>query len=284
MMKSMKELLQKAKQEGYGIAAPNVWNWESVRSVFEAADELKAPVIIDVAAPHGIEECAHMVHFYESKYPEVVFALNLDHGGPYEDCIRALRAGYSSIMVDRSTLSFDQNVKEVKEIVKVAHAVGVSVEAELGHVGQGFEYQSTRDAGLTHKDEAITFMEQTGADCLAVSIGTSHGAYKGEPKLDFDLLKELHEIIKEPLVLHGGSGTGNDNLQKAVCIGIQKVNLATDLSNASLDKMCEILGMQYEHMVKSGPWCEVLMRHMADAYKEALMQYMQLFGSVGKAV
>ncbi len=105
--------------------------------------------------------------------------MNLDHGGPFEHLIRAIRAGFSSVMVDRSTLPYEQNVAESKEIVKIAHAVGVSVEAELGHVGQGVEYEQTRDAGLTHPEEAVSFVEETGVDCLAVAVGTSHGAYKG---------------------------------------------------------------------------------------------------------
>ena len=115
----------------------------TVKSIFEAASELKAPVIIDGAGIHQIEEISDAVHFYEKKFPEVTAALNLDHGGPFEEIIQAIRCGYTSVMVDRSTLTFEENAREVAEIVKIAHAVGVSVEAELGHVGQGFEYEQT---------------------------------------------------------------------------------------------------------------------------------------------
>lgn len=124
-------------------------------------------------------ECADIAKFYERRYPEVPFALNLDHGGPYEQIVQAIHAGFSSVMIDRSTCAYEQNVKEVKEIVKIAHAVGISVEAELGHVGQGAEYEETRDAGLTKLEEALSFVQETGVDCLAVAVGTSHGVYKG---------------------------------------------------------------------------------------------------------
>ena len=135
-------------------------------------------------------------------------------------------------MVDRSTLSFEDNVAQVADVVRIAHAVGVSVEAELGHVGQGVEYEATRDAGLTHPEEAAEFVERTGVDCLAVAVGTSHGVYKGTPHLEFDLLSTLASDLEIPLVLHGGSGTGDENLRRAVKTGIQKVNLYTDLGEA----------------------------------------------------
>lgn len=225
MLTDMGTILRQAKKEGYGVAAPNAWSLNTVKSIFEAASELKAPVIIDGAGIHQIEEISDAVHFYEKKFPEVTAALNLDHGGPFEEIIQAIRCGYTSVMVDRSTLAFEENVKEVAEIVKIAHAVGVSVEAELGHVGQGFEYEQTRDSGLTRKEEAIDFVKQTNVDALAVSVGTSHGTYHGTPKLEFELLADLHQMVEVPLVLHGGSGTGDDNLKKAVQTGIQKVNL-----------------------------------------------------------
>lgn len=291
MITDMGTILRKAKKEGYGVAAPNVWSLNTVKSAFEAAEELKAPVILDGAGIHQIEEIADAVKFYEKKFPGVTAALNLDHGGAFEEIIQAIRYGYSSVMVDRSTLSFEENVKEVAEIVKIAHAVGVSVEAELGHVGQGFEYESTRDAGLTHKEEAMEFVKRTGVDCLAVSVGTSHGTYKGTPKLEFELLKELHQMIEIPLVLHGGSGTGDENLKKAVETGIQKVNLCTDLSNAGLEELKKYLGVDYDSIGKDGalgefgnPSANMFdgSNVQAKGYKEKLKHYIRLFGGEGK--
>ena len=292
MITDMGTILRKAKAEGYGVAAPNVWNRVTVKSVFEAAEELKAPVIFDCAGIHSLEETIDTVNYYKHKFPTVSGAINLDHGGDFEEIMTAIRCGCTSVMVDRSTLPFEENVKEVAEIVKIAHAVGVSVEAELGHVGQGFEYEQTRDSGLTRKDEADEFVKQTGVDCLAVSVGTSHGTYKGTPKLEFELLAELHQMLEIPLVLHGGSGTGDDNLRKAVQTGIQKVNLCTDLSNAGLAQLKEYLGIDYDSMVKDGSLGEFgnqsanmydLSNAMGEGYKNLLKHYMRLFGGENRA-
>ena len=194
-------------------------------------------------------------------------------------------------MVDRSELPFEENVREVTEIVKIAHALNVSVEAELGHVGQGCEYEQTREAGLTNKDEAVEYVRRTGADCLAVSVGTSHGPYKGTPKLDFELLAALDKLVEIPLVLHGGSGTGDENLAKAVQTGIQKVNLCTDLSTAGLEAMKAYLGVDYDSMAKKNelgefgnPSANMWDGDIAAAagYKQKLMHYMKLFGSAGR--
>ena len=158
-----------------------------------------------------MEETGEIAKFYARKYPEAVVALHLDHGGAFEEIMQALRSGYTSVMIDRSKLPYEENVREVREVVRIAHAMGVSVEAELGHVGTGTEYDKTRDSGLTHKEEARRFVEETGVDALAVAIGTSHGVYQGTPRLEFELLKEIAALVDVPLVLHGGSGTGDDN-------------------------------------------------------------------------
>jgi len=284
----MSEMLQKAKKEGYGVAAPNVFNRETIEASYLAAKELRAPIILDVAAVHGIYECAYIARFYERRYPEVPVALNLDHGGPYETIIQAIHAGFSSVMIDRSTLSYEDNVKEVKEIVKVAHAVGISVEAELGHVGQGSEYEETRDAGLTNPLEAARYVEETGIDCLAVAIGTSHGVYKGTPRLDFDLLNAIKREVSIPLVLHGGSGTGDDNLARAVREGIQKVNLNTDISKAGQAALRDALNGTKEFALDKNATGEFAVKKLnlqqtialgVEGYKAELKRYMKLFGS-----
>lgn len=171
MIIPMHELLQDAKLHHYGVAAPNVFNRETIEAAFQAGRELKAPIILDVHPVHGIYECAAIARFFERRYPEVTAALNLDHGGTYEQAVQAIHAGFSSVMVDRSTLPFRENVEQVREIVKIAHVVGVSVESELGHVGQGDEYAQTRDSGLTRPEEAAAFVKETGTDCLAVASG-----------------------------------------------------------------------------------------------------------------
>lgn len=291
MLVTMKELLVEAKKKGYAIPAPNVFNKESVVACFQAAKELRSPVILDVGYAMGIEETAKIALYYGEKYPEVPYALNLDHGGPFEHIILAIRSGYSSVMIDRSTKPFDENVAEVKEIVKIAHAVGISVEAELGHVGQGIEYEQTRDAGLTKVDEAKKFVELTGVDCLAVAVGTSHGTYKGTPHLEFDLLSQLRNEIEVPLVLHGGSGTGDDNLKRAIQIGIQKVNLYTELGDAWLEQMKKEISIyegtaeevtKDEFVNKKKKITQILEDSCRNGYKEKLMHYMRLFDSVNR--
>lgn len=291
MMEPMHELLQEAKKGGYGIPAPNVYNRFTIEAALQAADELNAPVILGCPGVFGIEEVGELARYYERKYPRVPFAVNLDHGGPFDHLIRAIRAGFSSVMVDRSTLPYEQNVAESKEIVKIAHAVGVSVEAELGHVGQGVEYEVTRDAGLTHPEEAAEFVERTGVDCLAVAVGTSHGVYKGTPHLEFDLLSTLASDLEIPLVLHGGSGTGDENLQRAVKTGIQKVNLYTDLGEAWLQALKreiaihegtaeEVTEDEFKNAKKK--ITQLMEDSCKNGYQKKLMHYMELFGSAGR--
>lgn len=291
MLLSMKTVLEEAKRGQYGVAAPNVFNMETVRACFLVAEGLKSPIIIDCAGVHNVEEIGDIVRFYERKYPNVNVALNLDHGATFGEAVLAIKSGFSSVMVDRSQKPYEENVREVKEIVKIAHAVNVSVEAELGHVGIGSEYEQTRDEGLTNPDEAVQFVKDTGIDCLAVAIGTSHGTYKGTPKIDFELLQEIKSKVEIPLVLHGGSGTGDENLAKCIKQGIQKVNLATDLFNEGVYQLNNYLegNVIVDKDGNSGEFA-IQNVNLYDAfetgikgYKEKLEHYVRLFGSVGKA-
>jgi len=261
MLVTMKELLDAANKDGYAVVAPNAWNEDSVKAVIRAAEKMKSPVIMALyPVMADIENFAVIARYYIQK-TQVPIALHLDHSTKFEDAMTALKSGFTSVMVDRSQLAYADNVKEVAEIVKAAHALGVTVEAELGHVGQGVEYEATRDAGLTHPEEAASFIKDTGVDCLAVAVGTSHGVYKGVPKIDFDRLKAIKALVNAPLVLHGSSGTGDDNLKKCVELGINKINLFTDLNlsadhalrtrmesadRADIVSVCELLYNEYE--------------------------------------
>ena len=274
MLVSMKEILVRARAEGYGVTAPYVNNEDTARAAVEAAVENKAPMILDIgyAANQDIVYFGRMCEDF-AKAANVPIAINLDHGAKYEHAIWAIRAGFTSIMVDRSTLPYEENIAEVAELVKIAHAVDVSVEAELGHVGQGVQYDIDRDAGLTNPDQAKDYVEKTGIDCLAVAIGTAHGQYTGTPHLDFPLLHKIFNTVDVPLVLHGGSGTGDENLAKSTREGISKVNLATDLYMAGAkswnDEDCVHAGPGYK-LIKAG-------------YKAMLIHYMELFNQCGKA-
>ena len=276
MLITMKEILDRANAENYAVAAPNIATELDARAAIEAAEELDAPLIIDVAykmTPDIVFLGSYLTRLaHASRMP---IAINLDHGKNYHEVMMGLRAGFTSVMVDRSSLPYDQNVDEVKEVVKIAHEMGVSVEAELGHVGQGSNYKVDRAAALTDPKQAKQFIEETGIDCLAVSIGTAHGAYKGTPRLEFDLLAEIKEITKFPLVLHGGSGTGDENLRKACQMGINKVNVANDLLRAACDKITSA--------DLSGNGAYQLWNLAREGYKEKLKECIELYGSNGKA-
>ncbi len=233
MLVTMKEILEAARADGYAVTAPNTNNEDTVRAAVEAAVENRSAMILDLnfgANPDIVlfgQYCREI-----AKAANVPIAINQDHGAKFEHAIWAMRAGFTSVMADRSTLSFEDNIEQVADITRIAHAINVTVEAELGHVGVGLQYDIDRDAGLTNPDQAAEYVERTGCDALAVAIGTAHGVYKGTPHLDFPLLHKLFDIVKIPLVLHGGSGTGDDNLAKAAREGISKINLATDLGRA----------------------------------------------------
>lgn len=186
MLVTMAEIMNRARAVGYGVTAPNVQSEDTVRAVIKVAEDLNAPMIIDVNAfihpdlPWFIQMIREL-----SELSPVPIAINLDHGKTYEDVILGIRSGCTSVMVDRSSLSYEENVEQTKEIVKIAKALGISVEAELGHVGMGSNYEVDGVSNLTEPDQAAKFIQENGVDCLAVAIGTAHGRYKGTPHIDF---------------------------------------------------------------------------------------------------
>ena len=279
MLVTMKEILDRASKENYGVAAPNIYSELDLRAYIEAAEELKAPLIIDFiyGANPDIKIIGQMVKKLADE-SSVPIALNLDHGGPKVEAIAAIQAGFTSVMVDRSSLPFDQNVKEVKEIVDIAHEVGVSVEAELGHVGSASNYENDRDAALTKPEDAVRFIKETGVDCLAVAIGTAHGAYpKGfTPEIDFERLTEIKKATNNfPLVLHGSSGTKVEDLRKVCTLGINKINICNDLCRAAADTL--------QSTDLSGGKAYDTYSVLRTAIKEKLKEMIKVYGSDGKA-
>ncbi len=279
MLVTMKEILDKASEDNYAVAAPNIFSELDARAYIEAAEELKSPLIIDYCYGHNADTyfigdmCRKLA--MQSCVP---IAINLDHGGPKEHIIEAIRAGFTSVMVDRSSLPFEDNVKQVKEIVDIAHSVGVSVEAELGHVGQANSYSTDRDAALTSVEESIKFIEMTGVDCLAVAIGTAHGAYpKGfVPYIDFDRLREIKVANHNfPLVLHGSSGTAHKDLQKVCSMGINKVNIANDL--------CRAAATALQSANLEGQAAYDVYKVAREGAKSKLIEMIKIYGSEGKA-
>lgn len=278
MLVTMAEILKRARKEGYGVTAPNVQSEDTVRAVIEVAEELNAPMIIDVNAfiHEDLPWFLHMIRELSEK-ATVPIAINLDHGKSFEDIMLGIRSGFTSIMVDRSSLSYEENVRETKEVVRMCKPLGISVEAELGHVGQGQNYDVDGVSNLTNPADAAKFIEETGIDCLAVAVGTAHGRYKGTPYIDFKRLEEIVEACGDtPLVLHGGSGTGDENLQKAIKIGIEKVNLATELIVAGKEEL-----ERFFENPNFDKW--ELIPSFKKGYKNKLAHYVKLFGQENKA-
>jgi len=273
MLVDMKSILVAAQRGGFGVTAPNIQSENTLRAAIEAAELENAPMILDVDYDANID----LMYFGKmcrelASEASVPIAINLDHGASYEEGVWAIRAGFTSIMADRSSLPFEENAAQVKELVKIAHTVGVSVEAELGHVGIGADYGSDSTATLTIPEEAKRYVEITGVDCLAVAIGTAHGPYKGTPHLDFERLAALREAVDVPLVIHGGSGTGEKNLVRAIQGGITKVNLGTDLYTAGV-AACENSG--------AIPYLKPYI--FKEGFRDKLVEYIRLFGQQGRA-
>jgi fructose-bisphosphate aldolase class II len=240
-----KALLTKARKEGYGIPAFNITDLHSIMTIVKVCEEEKAPCLIELGektiemyGPTFISYIAAIAKV-AAKNASVPVALHLDHGEKMESIMMAIREGFSSVMIDASSESFDENVARTKEIVRIAHACGVSVEAELGHVGTGSGDETDNKKFYTDPEEAARFVELTNVDALAVAIGTAHGRYKYEPKLDLERLEEISKKVSIPLVLHGSSGT--PGVEKTTKLGISKVNVFTDIQIPIVEKTKEIM-------------------------------------------
>ncbi|RDU56739.1 class II fructose-bisphosphate aldolase [Helicobacter sp. MIT 99-5507] len=269
MLVTGNEILKKAHKEYYGVGAFNFVNYEMLSAIFEAANEANSPIIVQASEGAikylGIDMAVGMVKILSKKYPHIPVALHLDHGTTFESCKAAVDAGFTSVMIDASHHPFEENLSETSKVVKMAHAKGVSVEAELGRL-MGIEDNisvSEKDAVLVNPKEAEQFVKESGVDFLAPAIGTSHGAFKfkGEPKLDFERLQEVKRLTNIPLVLHGASAipdyvkdsflsSGGDLkgskgvpfsfLQESIKGGINKVNTDTDLRIAFIAEVRKV--------------------------------------------
>lgn len=231
----MKELLLLARKKGIAYGAFEFWSVETARAAIEAGSELGLPVILqcgqtEIDMMGGFQATADTVKIAAAD-TKVPIALHLDHSLSYEACNAAIEAGFSSVMIDMSARPFKENIKETLRVVERAHPAGVTVEAELGRlVGEeGAILVKGPEAAQTDPDEAKRFVEETGVDCLAVSIGTQHGQYRFKPNLNIERLKKIENEVSVPLVLHGGSGTPMNQVQEAIRNGINKVNICTDI-------------------------------------------------------
>ena len=244
---NLRQAIDYVKKSGSALGAFNVSCWEMAPAIIAAAEKASFPVVLQSQWPfleHVGATTATRFLVDLAEEASVPIVLQLDHAREWEQVMICLRAGFSSVMIDASHLPFEDNIQLVSEVVKVAHAMGVTVESELGRLsGQEEEVVvAEEDASFTDPEEAALFVERTQVDALAVSIGTVHGAYRGEPKLDFARMEAIKARTAVPLVLHGASGVSSTDLQKATALGVKKVNFSTELREAWLSSMSAELG------------------------------------------
>lgn len=228
------DFIKKAQQNGVAIASFNIHNMETIQAVIEGAAEERSPVIIQTTPgtlKHaGIPSIAAMVKAEALRY-DIPIALHVDHCTSFETIVQCIQYGYTSVMIDAAHLSYEDNVAMVRKVVEIARYANVSVEAELGKIGGTEDDMSLdeKEATFTVPEEALDFVLATGIDSLAIAIGTAHGMYKGEPKLDFERLSAIKKLMELPLVLHGASDVPNESIREAIKRGICKINIATEL-------------------------------------------------------
>lgn len=276
---NLKDILNAAQRQHYAVGAFNVVSLESLQAILEAATKTRSPVILNVAEVHfkyvDLETSSPAIRRAAQKAP-VPVALHLDHGVSFEAVMRALRAGFTSVMFDGSTCAYEENVEKTRQIVKMAHAIGVTVEAELGHVG-GAEGSSeaAEDKGLfTDPKQAEDFVLRTQVDALAVAIGSAHGLYKAKPQLDFARLSEIRQAVGVPLVLHGGSGIPDDDFRRAIQLGISKINVYTEMAQIACRRIREI--MERDPSFISFPDLLIAAR---EAMRDLVMEKIAVFGA-----
>ena len=244
MLVNLDAVLRPAQKQHYGIGLFNAVNLEMTNAIMNAAEKLNAPVIMGTAeillGAASLEEVAAMIKARADKSP-VPVVLHYDHGLTFEKCLEAMKLGFTSVMYDCSTASYEENVRQVAEMVRIAHALGITVEGELGHVGdnEGAGKLEKPSDYYTDPAAALDFVKRTKVDALAIAVGNAHGDYKFPPKLDFERISEIARLVDVPLVLHGGSGLSGFDFQEAIRRGIAKVNIFTELCKAQVRGMQE---------------------------------------------
>lgn len=278
MLVNLNEVLEKAQKEKYAVGLFNTTDTDMLQAVIEAAEESNSPVILgtaEVLLPYGELKLIAPSVIAAAKRAKVPVVVHYDHGLTFDRCIEALKLGFSSIMFDGSAKPYEQNIAETREMVKIAHAFGATVEGEIGHVGEAAKEDNLLTDMYTTPEEAKAYLDATGVDALAVAVGSAHGVYKKKPMLNIERLKEISSAVKVPLVLHGGSGLSDDDFKNTIRNGIAKVNIFTDLclagERAMKDGEEKKLGYLETRNLK------------VDYIKEAVKHKMALFGSVNKA-
>lgn len=275
MIVTLNDILPAAQAGHYAVGLFNTTDSDMLEAAISAAEETRSPIVIgtaEILLPYGELSLIAPSVIAAAKRASVPVVVHYDHGLTFDRCMEALKLGFSSIMFDGSAGDADENLAATREIVKIAHSFGASVEGEIGHVGNADAGDGETDDMYTSPEEAMNFVKATGVDALAVAIGTAHGAYKTKPQLDIKRLAEIHKAIDTPLVLHGGSGLSDDDFRNTIANGIAKVNIFTDLCVAGYDSVKSFEGSYLE-----------MRNAKVKAMKKAVINKMILFGCAGKA-
>ena len=284
MLIPFREITRDALQRHYAVGAFNCLSVENVMGAVAAAEELHSPIILQLAEvqfPEAPMELMAPVFLRAARDAKVPVAVHLDHGRSIETCIRAVREGFTSVMFDGAELPFEENAEQTRLVVRLAHAAGVDVEAELGRVGDtGFGGEGTAAAAadvFTDVEESARFIARTGTDALAIAIGNLHGRYTATPRLNLARLREIHARNAVPLVLHGGSGTSEEDFKACIRNGICKINVATAIQIAAAEAVAEYLARG------GSPGYIGIKRRIIEASQRAVAEHIRLFESDGKA-
>lgn len=282
-MVPMRPLLEVAEAGSYAVGAFNANNMEIVQAIIEAAEENEAPVIIQASQGAikyaGLDFITGMVHTGAAK-TKIPVALHLDHGTDFNTIVGCIRRGFTSVMFDGSQYDKQENIQRTQEIVRIAHAVGVTVEGEIGKIG-GVEddiHVDERDAYLTSPADAVDFFRATGVDALAMAFGTAHGLYKFPPQLAFDRIHQVHRETGAYLVMHGGSGVPDADVRRGIQLGIRKVNIDTELRESFVTALRQALADMPKELDP-----RKLLKPAKDAMKKRIGEKIRLFGSAGRA-
>lgn len=279
-----KSILDVANANSFAIPAFNISDWAMFNGIMDISEELAAPVIIAIHPDEVAHITTDLIPAMHSRahHSSVPVAIHWDHGGSYAQVITAIQAGFTSVMIDASLQPFAENVALTRKVVEAAHAVGIQVEGELGTIGANDSYGESGAAEIiyTNTADAVRFIEETGVDSLAIAIGTSHGLYPADknPKLRHDLLQEIKAATGIPLVLHGGSANPDAELRRAVELGINKINISSDIKVAYHNRMRQVLGtderLREPNLIQPEPIA---------AMKVTAAQKIELFDAAGKA-
>lgn len=280
MLVNLNDILKDAQKNKYAVGLFNTTDSDALAATIAAAEETKSPIIIgtaEVLLPFGELQLMGPAMIHMAKNASVPVAVHYDHGLTFDKCMEALKLGFTSVMYDCSTASYEENIEKVKEMAEIAHSYGATIEGELGHVGdnlgslEGDSHLEDPSAFYTDPEKAKEFVEKTNIDALAIAIGTAHGTYTCKPKLDIQRLSDIRNTIDTPLVLHGGSGLSAEDFRSCIQNGIAKINICTDLYIAAKKAMDEAEG-DY-HAIRP---------EKVRAIKQAVIEKIMLFGSNGR--